>query len=92
MWNFIRKISVAKCFPIAITVANCPPTVTTVLMGLNKACDCLPHSHIAKLATYGFEDSATSLMSEYLSKRYQRIKIGSVLSSYLDNLRGVQQG
>ena len=61
-------------------------------MGLNKACDCLPHSHIAKLATYGFEDSATSLMSEYLSKRYQRIKIGSVLSSYLDNLRGVQQG
>ena len=62
-------------------------------MDLSKAYDCLPHDLlIAKLSTYGFEDSATSLISDYLSKRYQRIKIGSVFSSCLEILRGVPQG
>ena len=61
-------------------------------MDLSKACDCLPHDLlIAKLSAYGFEDSATSLISDYLSKRYQRVKIGSVFSSYLEILRGVPQ-
>ena len=44
------------------------------------------------MAAYGLEDSATSLISDYLSKRYQRVKIGSVYSSYLQILRGVLQG
>ena len=67
--------------------------IGTVLMDLSKAYDCLPHDLlIAKLAAYGFEDSATSLISDYLSKRYQRIKIGSVFSSCLEILRGVPQG
>ena len=44
--------------------------IGTVLMDLSKAYDCLPHDLlIAKLAVYGFEDSATSLISDYLSKR-----------------------
>ena len=54
--------------------------IGTVLMDLTKAYDCLP------------EDSATSLISDYLSKRYQRVKIESVFSSYLEILRGVPQG
>ena len=42
--------------------------IGTVLMDLSKACDYLPHDLlIAKLAAYGFEDSATSLTSGYLS-------------------------
>ena len=42
----------------------------TVLMDLSKAYDCLPHDLlIAKLSAYGFKDSATSLISDYLSKR-----------------------
>ena len=53
-------------------------------MGLSKAYDCLPHDLLtAKLAAYGFKDSETSLISECLSKRYQRVKIGSVFNSYL---------
>ena len=67
--------------------------IGAVLMDLNKAYDCLPHDlFIAKLAAYGFEDSATSLISDYLSKRCQRVKIGPVFSSYLEILRGVPQG
>ena len=42
--------------------------IGTVLMDLSMAYDCLPHDLlIAKLAAYGFEDSATSLISDYLS-------------------------
>ena len=55
----------------------------TVLIDLNNSYDCLPHDLlIAKLAAYGFGNSATSLISDYLSKRYQRVKIGSVFRSY----------
>ena len=62
-------------------------------MDLRKAYDFLPHDLlIAKLAAYDFEDSATSLISDYLFKRYQRVKIGSAFSSYLEILRGVPQG
>ena len=62
-------------------------------MDLRKAYDYLPHDLlIAKLAAYCFEDSATSLIYDYLSKRYQRVKKGSVFSSYLEILRGVPQG
>ena len=65
----------------------------TVLMELCNAYDCLPHDlFIAKLAAYGSEDSATSLTSDCLSRRYQRVKIGSVFTSYLETLRGIPQG
>ena len=47
--------------------------IRTVLMDLSKAYDCLPHDLlIAELAAYGFEDSATCLLSDYLSERCQR--------------------
>ena len=62
------------------------------MMYLSKACDCLLHDPlIAKLATHGFEDSH-HIFNIFLSKRYQRVKIGPVFSSYLESLRGVLQG
>ena len=62
-------------------------------MDLSKTYDCLPHDLLkAKLSAHGFEDSATSLISDYLSKRYQQVKIGSIFSSYLEILRGGPQG
>ena len=67
--------------------------IGTVLVDLSKAYDCLPHDLlIAKLSVYGFEDSAVSLISDYLSKKYQQVKIGFGFSSYLETLRGVLQG
>ena len=62
-------------------------------MDLSKAYDYLPHDLLKdKLAAYGFEYFATSLVSDYLSKRYQRDKrIRSAFSSYLEILRGVPQ-
>ena len=67
--------------------------IGTVPMDLSKAYDGLPHDLlIAKLAASGFENFAASLISDYLSKRNQRVKIKSVFSSYLEILRGVSQG
>ena len=62
-------------------------------MDLSKAYDCLPHDLLlAKLSAYGFDSSAITLIGNYLSNRYQRVKIGSTFSSYLEILRGVPQG
>ena len=67
--------------------------VGTVLMDLSKAYDCLPHDLLpAKISAYGFDESAITLIANYLSNRYQRVKIGSTFSSYLEILRGVPQG
>ena len=67
--------------------------VGTVLMDLSKAYDCLPHDLLlAKFSAYGFDESAITLIANYLSNRYQRVKIGSTFSSYLEILRGVPQG
>ena len=58
-------------------------------MNLSKAYDFLPNDLIlAKVLTYGFDESAIILIANYLSTRYQRVNIGS----YLEILRSVPQG
>ena len=65
----------------------------TVLMDLSKAYDCLPRNLLLeKLSVYGFDESAITLIANYLSSTYQRVKTGSTISSYLEILRGVPQG
>ena len=62
-------------------------------MDLSKAYDCLPHNLLLeKLSAYGFDESAITLIANYLSSTYQRVKTGSTISSYLEILRGVPQG
>ena len=66
--------------------------VGTVLMDLSKTYDCLPHDFLlAKLSAYDFDESVITLIAKYLSSRYQRVKIESTFSSYLEILRRVQQ-
>ena len=61
-------------------------------MCLSKGKVCVPHDLlIAKLADYGFKNLATSSVFDYLFKRYQQVKIGSVFSSYLEILGDVLQ-
>ena len=62
-------------------------------MDLSKAYDCLPYDlPLAKLSGYGFDESTITLTANYLSNRYQRVKIESTFSSYLEILRNVAQG
>ena len=61
-------------------------------MDLSKAYDCLAHDLLLeKLSADGFDESAKAFLANYLSNRYQRVKIGSTFSSYLEILRGVPQ-
>ena len=67
--------------------------VGTILMDLSKAFDCLPHDLlIAKLEAYGFSCISLKLIFSYLGGRFQRVKIGSVFSKWLEILLGVPQG
>ena len=64
-----------------------------VMMDLSKAFDTINHELlIAKLHAYGFEKSALSIVNDYLSDRYQRVKINSSFSSWSKLLSGVPQG
>ena len=67
--------------------------VGTILMDLSKAFDCLPHDLLlAKLKAYGFTMDSLKLMNSYLSGRFQRVRIGSAFSKWLEVLLGVPQG
>ena len=64
-----------------------------ILMDLSKAFDTLNHELlIAKLGAYGFEESALSIIFSYLSDRWQRTKINTSFSTWLELLKGVPQG
>ena len=61
-------------------------------MDLSKAYDCLPHDLlVAKLEAYGVGKAALNLISNYLSHRKQRTKIGSSCSDWYEIVRGVPQ-
>lgn len=67
--------------------------IGTILMDLSKAFDSMPHELlIAKLEAYGFSVKSLKLVSSYLSGRFQRVRIGSNFSKWLEVLLGVPQG
>ncbi len=64
-----------------------------LLTDLSKAFDCLDHDLIiAKLYAYGFDYKAVRLIHDYLSCRFQRVRINSSYSSWKEILKGVPQG
>ena len=51
-------------------------------MDLSKAFDTLPHELIAlKLKEYGSDEATTTLIRDYLSNRFQRVRLGDTLSN-----------
>ena len=67
--------------------------VSSILMDLLKAYDCLPHDLLlAKLQAYGFSKESIRLFLSYLTNRTQRIKIGSTFSHWKNVLIGIPQG
>ena len=52
----------------------------------------LPHLIIAKCAAYGVDFKSLSLLKDYLSNRYHRVKIGCKFSDFLLFTIGVPQG
>ena len=57
---------------------------------LSKAFDCLSHELlIAKLDSYGFDYSSLKLIHNYLSNRFQRVRVNSDFSTWTKILTGV---
>ena len=53
-----------------------------VSMDLSKAFDTLPHELIAlKLKEYESDEATTTLIRDYLSNRFQRVRLGDTLSN-----------
>ena len=64
-----------------------------VLMYLSKAYTRLTHDLlIAKLAAYKFGPNSLALISNYLSQRKQRVKVGSKFSEWQEIVSGLPQG
>ena len=64
-----------------------------LLTDLSKAFDCISHKLlIAKLKAYGFANNSLELISDYISDRKQRTKIGERFSTWRDIIYGVPQG
>ena len=64
-----------------------------LLTDLSKAFDCISHELlIAKLNAYGFTNNSLELISDYLSERKQRTKIGESFSTWREIIYGVPQG
>ena len=58
-----------------------------VLTCLSKAFDCIDHNLlIAKLNAYGFEKQSINFIYSYLTKRKQRTKVDSAVSSFASRL------
>ena len=68
--------------------------ISTILMDLSKAYDCIPHDLLtAKLECCGVDKASLRLLLDYLTRRKQRTKIGcSSFSSWCDIDIGVPQG
>ena len=67
--------------------------VAMVAMDLSKAFDSLPHSLlISKLRAYGLDNSSCAFLQNYLTGRFQRVKVGDELSCWELNRHGVPQG
>ena len=77
-----------KCLDLRVK-GKCGKT-GAVLMDLSKAFDTINHELlIAKLEAYGFNDSALHIILDYLSHRWQRAKVNTSFSDWLELLDGV---
>ena len=67
--------------------------VGIIMMDLSKAFDCIDHKLlVAKLSAYGLHEKSLELIEHYLSNCFQRTKIGSKYSRWLEVNIGVPQG
>ena len=63
--------------------------VAVIVMDLSKAFECLPHNILlCKLSSYDLSENAIKLLESYPSDRKQQIKIGNVVSSWVEIKKG----
>ena len=63
-----------------------------VLMDLSKAFDTLNHELLIAKLSAGFDKSALTIISDYLTNRWQRTRINTSFSTWAELFTGVPQG
>ncbi|KAG8261000.1 hypothetical protein J6590_084293 [Homalodisca vitripennis] len=96
-YGFRSKLSTIKALENVISTVlesfENKEEVATLLLDLSKAFDLVPHSElIDKLKYYGVEGRELSLLTSYLSDRYQFVKVGDQRSDLQCVRNGVPQG
>ena len=65
----------------------------TILIDLSKAFDTINHDLlIAKLHIYGFSEESLKLINSYLTNKWQRTKLNTSFSKWIEIFLGVPQG
>ncbi|KAL9956009.1 hypothetical protein ACROYT_G037423, partial [Oculina patagonica] len=83
-------VSLVESWRLAMDNRQCTSILST---DMSKAFDSLhPPLMLSKLKAYGFEDNAINLLRSYLCDRYNRVRIGSLTSSFKCTSRGCPQG
>ena len=68
-------------------------TCAALLTDLSKAFDCLPRDLLlAKLHGYDIDLKSLKALSNYLTRRKERVRIGNFYSSWFDIIAGIPQG
>ena len=66
--------------------------ISTVLMDLLKAFDCIPHDLLTvKLYAYALSEKTTSFFYSYLKRRGQRVRVDDILSFLQAFISGIPQ-
>ena len=97
LFGYRKGYSTEQCLTVMLEVwkkaLDGKGAAGAILTDLSKAFDCLNHDlQIAKLETYGLDNSALLFVKDYLKNRKQRTKVNGSYSSWLDLLFGVPQG
>ena len=83
-------VSLVESWRLAMDNRQCTSILST---DMSKAFDSLhPPLMLSKLKAYGFEDNAINLLRSYLCDRYNRVRMGSLTSSFRCTSRGCPQG
>jgi len=82
---------------IPIFLISCIITITVRLLCFaywrSSEIDSTPHDLLlAKLSAYGINGSSCSLSENYLTDRYQRVRLGDQFSNWCSLMRGIPQG
>ena len=97
MFGYRKGYSTEQCLTVMLEIwkkaLDGKGTAGAILTDLSKAFDCLNHNLlIAKMAAYGFEESALQFIHNYLKDRKQRTWVNSSFSLRLELKYGVPQG
>lgn len=91
--NSSTEPAVLELYHHALSSLEKDENLGVVFLDIRKAFDSMPHDTVlAKMECYGVRGIPLNLFQSFFSDRTQAVKIGSVLSEFMEVIRGIAQG